>query len=174
MKQRYVNGIARIALSLALALAGCPTGGGGDGGSTPQTPAAGKCTCPAGTEYKYNAAKCYAGTDCACRVYYGEVNGLTYNGRNVRVYKEAGAVITDAQMVEAVTKLQTGYNSNGASHTQMNDKITAIHIIDDRAYYYDTGKVLGVHYNKPDAAFGSYLVGISDNSITQGTSVPLN
>ena len=160
------------ALAASLALSACPqtVGGGNSTGGKPSNN--GGCKCAAGTEHMYDI-KCCEGSDCKCRTYYGEVTGLTNAGNTVRVYKEAGATITDAQMLDAVAKLQSGYDGNSSYHSAMNDKITEIHIIDSGNYYYDNSKVFGVHYSKADSYVGSILVDISDGSTIPGSSAML-
>jgi hypothetical protein len=94
------------------------------------------CECPAGTEHKYDEKKRCKGTDCACRIYYGEFVGLTFNGENVKVYKGSTAVADD-QVNATVIKFQTAFdkpeNEGGQDNSQRSsiiNKIKEIHITD--------------------------------------------
>ena len=174
--KRIANGfgtVLAVLITVMAVLPGCPTSSGGGGGDD-NTPLTNTCKCTT-KEHKYDSVtneKCCEGSDCKCRIYYGEITGLMNGTQTVRVYKEAGATITDAQMVDAVTKLQSGYNANSVGI--VNDKITEIHIFDGSGnYYYDNQKVLGVHYSKSAGYMGGTLVDISDDTITQGTTAML-
>jgi hypothetical protein len=112
------------------------------------------CACPADKEHLYDASNpnCCEGTDCACRIYYGEVVGLTNGGKNVRIYKEAGANITDDQMAVAVANIQAGYNAliGTGDENNLNDKITEIHIVESRPFYYRDNNIVEFKYDVVD------------------------
>jgi hypothetical protein len=140
----------------------------------PVIPAEENCDCVE-TEHLYDASapKCCDDTNCACRIYYGEVVGLTFNGNNVKIYKKAGANLTPEQMAEAVEKFQEGFDGNSGllGSGILNDMISEINIFTgsigyDR-YSYDNNMVLDLNFNQIDYA-GYYLLDISDGSLSKG------
>jgi hypothetical protein len=129
-----------------------------------------KCECPAGTEHLYDASnsKCCEGTDCACRIYYGEVKGLKFNSKDVKIYKKAGANLTPEQMAQAVENFQYGFDHNGGI---LPDLISEINIFTGSIgydyYSYDNNMVLDLNFNEIGAA-GDYLVSVSLGYIPKG------
>ena len=173
--KRIANGfgtVLAVLITVMAVLPGCPTSSGGGGGDD-NTPLTNTCKCTT-KEHKYDSVtneKCCEGSDCKCRIYYGEITGLMNGTQTVRVYKETGATITNEQMVAAIANLQAGYNANSGSHSAMNDKIKEIHIFDGSDnYYYDNQKVFGINYIKGSGYMGSRLVEISNGGITEGTT----
>jgi hypothetical protein len=128
------------------------------------------CACQAGTEHKYDET-CCNGTDCACPVYYGEVVGLTFNGNNVKVYKKAGANISDPDMLAAILKLQEGYNNNPGI---INDKIKESHLTDNGNYHYHLDLIFDLYYGKSATYMGNRLIGITNDNLNPGDSAMIN
>jgi hypothetical protein len=155
---------AMTGIATASALASCknPTG--------PKTekPTDTTCKCT-DTEHLYDASnpKCCDGTDCACRIYYGEVVGLTFGGNNVKVYKGEGVT---ADMAEWVTKLQDAFDDpsiDAGYRAGIVNKIKEIHITKGgiaTCTYYDD-QILELRENLPDFVVLSILADAATDSL---------
>jgi hypothetical protein len=131
------------------------------------------CECPAGTEHLYDASNpnCCDGADCACRIYYGEVVGLTNGGKNVRIYKEGGSTLTDDQMKAAADNVIAGYNAliGTGYENNLNDKISEIYIFEifeDRNYYYKGNNILGFKFDRIIGYITQRLTTIANGNLT--------